>query len=178
MNLPCMITSIRILATVILLFLNPFSAGFYFTYTISGITDVADGYVARKTKQVSEFGAKLDSIADIIFYSVMVFKLFPVLWKSIPRVIWIVAFTVAAIRVISYIIAAIKYKRFASLHTYMNKITGFLFFLIPYTLNSAVFVAFSVLLCCVATFATLEELVIHIKSKEYNSNTKTILHTA
>jgi len=178
MNLPCMITSLRILATLIMLFLTPFSTGFYITYTISGITDVADGYVARKTNQVSEFGAKLDSVADIVFYSVMIFKLFPVLWEKIPGTIWAIAFTVLAIRLISYIVAAIKYKRFASLHTYMNKITGFLFFLIPYTVNAAVFVVFYVLLCVVATLGTLEELVIHIKSKEYKSNVKTLFRIA
>lgn len=178
MNLPCMITSIRILATVIMLFLNPLSPSFYFTYTISGITDVADGYVARKTKQVSEFGARLDSIADIIFYSVMVFKLFSILWKKIPAVIWCIAFTTVAVRLVSYALAAIKYKRFASLHTYMNKFTGFLFFLIPYTIKSGFFIAFAVLTCCVGTIATVEELVIHIKSKDYDSSVKTLLHRA
>ncbi len=176
MNLPCMITSIRILATVFMLFTKPFSGVFYLVYTLSGITDIADGYVARKTKQVSEFGARLDSIADIIFYSVMVFKLFSVLWSKVPCAVWSVAFAALVVRIASYILAAFKYKRFASLHTYMNKFTGFLFFLIPYTITCSFFDAFCVLTCCVGTIATAEELAIHVKSREYNSGIKSLVH--
>ena len=178
MNLPCMITSVRILATVIMFFMKPLSYAFYIVYSISGITDVLDGYVARKTKQVSEFGARLDSIADLLFYSVMVFKLFSVLWAKIPMEVWAIAFAVVGIRLISYIAAAVKYKRFASLHTYMNKVTGFLFFLIPYAIGFDVFVGFVVLTCVVGALASLEELVIHIKSKSYDSAVRTILHLA
>ena len=176
MNLPCMITSIRILTTALMLFTMPFSGVFYAIYTIAGITDIADGYVARKTNQITEFGARLDSIADIVFYSVMVYKIFPVLWDKAPIGLWCFAFAIVFVRLLSYIVAAVKHKCFTALHTYMNKFTGFLFFLIPYTIRFDVFIAFCVLTCIVGAVASVEELIIHIKGKSYNPQVKSLLY--
>jgi cardiolipin synthase len=41
---------------------------------VAGVTDILDGYVARKTKQVTKLGAQLDPVADkilamVVFYS-------------------------------------------------------------------------------------------------------------
>lgn len=118
------ITLLRIIGTFSLLFTESFSNMFFIIYTICGITDVLDGFVARVTNTSSEFGAKLDSAADLFFYAVMIVKVFPVLWDKLPRWLWLIALTAVAVRLASYLLAAIKYKRFASLHTYMNKFTG------------------------------------------------------
>src|SRR3989338_7821913 len=37
-------------------------------FIIAGITDAIDGYVARRFKQASRFGVKLDSFADYLIY--------------------------------------------------------------------------------------------------------------
>lgn len=80
----------------------------------------------------------------------------------------------ALLRIISYSAAAIKYRRFASLHTYMNKLTGFLVFTVPYV----IFLPFAQLLCliisAVAVIAAAEELIIHISAGEYNADAKTL----
>ena len=60
------ITCIRILCSIALLFCPALSVAFYALYITAGVSDMADGWVARKTNTVSEFGAKLDTIADII----------------------------------------------------------------------------------------------------------------
>ena len=73
------ITLLRISGTAVLLFLRPFSPAFFVVYTLTGVTDVLDGFVARKTGTASDFGAKLDSAADLLFYGVMLLKIFPVL---------------------------------------------------------------------------------------------------
>ena len=170
MNIPCLITCIRIIGTVLLLFTSPFTAAFYIIYTISGISDVLDGFVARKMNQTSEFGAKLDSVADMLFYAVMIFKIFPVLWSKLHIGIWYTAIGIALVRVSAYIVAAVKYKCFASLHTYLNKLTGFTVFTIPYTVHTRMFSAFCIVTCVIAALATVEELVIHIRNKEYVRN--------
>ena len=36
-------------------------------YLFCGITDMVDGTIARKTKSVSEWGARLDTLADNVF---------------------------------------------------------------------------------------------------------------
>ena len=69
------ITSLRIVGTIGLLFTVPFSKVFYVLYTFSGITDVLDGAVARITGTASSIGAELDSIADLIFYLVMMISI-------------------------------------------------------------------------------------------------------
>ena len=53
---------------------------FFAIYALTGLTDVLDGWIARKMGSASQFGAKLDSVADLIFYAVMLIMIFPILW--------------------------------------------------------------------------------------------------
>lgn len=46
-----------------------------------------DGTVARKTNTVSEFGSRLDTVADFIFMVVCLIKLLPIL--DVPVWLWI-----------------------------------------------------------------------------------------
>ena len=64
------ITGIRILVSAALLLCPVFSPIFYAMYLIAGLSDMADGIVARKTNSVSEFGSRFDSIADFVFVAV------------------------------------------------------------------------------------------------------------
>lgn len=164
-NIPNIITGIRILGTVCLLFLEPLSLIFYIVYTISGISDALDGWAARKMKLQSSFGSKLDSVADLLFYTVMMIKIFPVLWENLPKTIWIVVGIILILRLADYTVTAVKYRKFAALHTYMNKLTGALLFLLPYSIHLPILLPHSVVICAVALFATVQELAIHIKDK-------------
>ena len=71
------ITASRILFSVLLLFLPVLGAGFYVTYLLCGITDMIDGTIARKTGTVSEFGARLDTVADFVFLFASLAKFLP-----------------------------------------------------------------------------------------------------
>ncbi len=64
------ITGIRILVSAALLLCSVFSPILYAMYLIAGLSDMADGIVARKTNSVSEFGSRFDSIADFVFAAV------------------------------------------------------------------------------------------------------------
>ena len=59
-----------------LLFLPLGSVRFLAVYTIAGLTDVLDGWLARKTGTASPFGARLDSIADLLFYGILILRFF------------------------------------------------------------------------------------------------------
>ena len=83
------ITSSRVLFSLILLFTKAFSTSFYVLYIMAGITDVLDGIVARKFKLESEFGEKLDTVADICFVGATLYKLLPVLKMPIWLWLWI-----------------------------------------------------------------------------------------
>ena len=60
------ITGVRILCSIALLFCPAFSISFYSLYIIAGGSDMIDGAIARKTGTVSAFGAKFDTVADLI----------------------------------------------------------------------------------------------------------------
>ena len=64
------ITFSRILCSVCMLFCPGFSSCFYVMYLFCGFTDMVDGTIARKTKSVSEVGARLDTVGDIVFVAV------------------------------------------------------------------------------------------------------------
>lgn len=174
-NLPNYITTIRILGTIALLFMAPLTPEFLIIYAISGLTDAIDGTIARKMGTISDFGSKLDSIADMLLYLVMLVKIFPVLWVRLPHSIWIFVGVILFVRLCAYIVAAKKYRKFAAQHTYMNKITGLVVFLIPFAIATKFAVAYCWSVCVVAVAASLEELVIHITAKEYNPKRKSIL---
>ena len=159
------ITAVRMAASLILLIFPLRSAWFLAVYTLAGLTDALDGWLARKTGTASAFGARLDSIADLLFYGVLLLRLFPVLRQALPVSVWYVVTAVALVRMVAYAVAAVKYHRFASLHTWLNKLTGGAIFLLPYILAISTGVVYSWTVCALACAASLEELVIHLHQK-------------
>ena len=90
---------------------------------ISFVTDVLDGYVARRLNQVSESGSKLDSVADnLLILSGLVW-----LWLFRPA-IYLQNLVLCAVALTvwfsSLLVGAIKFKRFANLHLYSSKVAG------------------------------------------------------
>ena len=114
-----------------------------------------DGTVARKTGKASEFGAKLDSIADIVFVVICLIKLLPVI--SIPTWLYVWIGIVALIRIINIVSGLIMQKRFVMLHTIMNKVTGLLLFILPLTVHFVEIKYTAIPVCAVATFAAIQE---------------------
>ena len=64
------ITGLRILVSAVLMFCPVFSPVFYALYLIAGLSDMADGIIARRTNSVSEFGSRFDGVADLVFVAV------------------------------------------------------------------------------------------------------------
>ena len=127
------ITGIRNICSILLLIFPVFSPVFYILYIIAGLSDILDGMVARKTKTTSEFGSKLDTIADFILVIVCLIKIIPTIEISIWLIVWIII--IAVIKIINLIFVYVLQKKFVILHTIMNKITGVLLFIFPLTLK-------------------------------------------
>lgn len=70
LSLPNMLTAFRFFSAPILLWMawNGQGLAFMILLAVAFLTDVLDGLIARMTHQVSEFGARLDSWADIVNY--------------------------------------------------------------------------------------------------------------
>ena len=149
------ITIIRILCSIALLFFPAFSAVFYVLYITAGISDMVDGWVARRTHTVSELGAKLDTIADIVFVIVCLVKLLPVLDIAVWLYVWIGV--IALIKIINIISGFVVQKQFVSVHSTMNKITGLLLFVFPLTLAFIDLKYSAAVVCAFATFAAIQE---------------------
>ena len=126
------ITGIRIVISVMLLFCPALSPVFLIFYIIAGIADMADGAVARKTGTVSEFGSKLDTVADAVFVAVCLIKMLPVLHVPAWLYIWITV--IAFIKAANIAVGYIRHKEFISVHSMINKVTGGLLFIFPLTL--------------------------------------------
>lgn len=149
------ITCIRILCSIAILFCPVFSAAFYSLYISAGLTDIMDGWVARKTNTASEFGAKLDTMADIVFVIVCLFKLLPVM--GIPVWLYVWMGVIALIKVINIVSGYVVQKQFVSVHSVMNKVTGALLFLLPLTLSFIDIKYSATVVCIIATFAAVQE---------------------
>ena len=114
---------------------------------------MVDGTIARKTNFVSEFGARLDTTSDFIFFAVALIKLLPVI--HIPK--WILVWVVVIIKICNVILGFIYKKKLISLHTVMNKITGMLLFLLPPTLQFIESRYSFAVVCIIATIAAIQE---------------------
>ena len=99
------LTGCRIFGSILLMFFPAFSLGFYITYLLCGFSDMIDGTIARKTNSTSRFGSQLDTIADLTFVVVSLFKLMPAI--HIPGWLWIWGGVIAIIK-ISNILCGIK----------------------------------------------------------------------
>lgn len=174
-NIADAMTLIRMAASVLLLFLPLGSFWFFLAYIIAGVTDALDGWLARRTGKASEFGARLDSAADLLFYGVLLVRFFPVLWQLLPGEIWYVVTAAVLIRLASYTAAAVKYRRFAALHTWLNKMTGFGVFLLPFMLAVSEGVSYSWMVSTLALASSAEELAIHLSRNKYAPNRKSLL---
>ena len=149
------VTSIRILCSIALLFCPAFSPDFYALYLTAGVSDMVDGWVARRTHTASELGAKLDTIADIVFVIVCLVKMLPVL--NIPVWLYVWIGVIALIKIINIISGFVVQKRFVSVHSIMNKTTGLLLFVFPLTISFIDLKYSAAVLCFIATFAAIQE---------------------
>ena len=149
------ITAIRIVCAVALLFCAPFSPTFYGLYVAAGLSDMLDGPIARRTHGASAFGAKLDTVADLVFVVVCLIKLLPTL--DIP--VWLSVWTagIALVKGINLASGFVMQKRLVAVHSPMNRITGVLLFLLPLTLPIVELNHSAPLVCTAATFAALQE---------------------
>jgi len=98
-------------------------------FLLMGLTDCLDGWIARRRRQASEFGAKLDGIADLVFYpcsALTLVILFPA--YLIPNLPYIAATLVA----LGIVIVTSRWRcgRVILLHTTLARWSGVLVFLL------------------------------------------------
>jgi len=145
---------------------------YFILLTINLITDILDGFIARRFNLQTEFGARLDAFADIgmyilAFLGVLVFKAH----EFEPHIYSLSIFF--AVFVLPKIIALRKFGSFPSLHLYSSKIGGYVqgfFFLSLFTYGfSSIFYYIMII---TGIFSFIEQIVIILMVKQMKSNMK------
>ena len=151
--LPNIMTLLRIAGSLGLLFCDVANDSFWIIYALCSISDIADGWLARKLKCVTKTGALLDSLADICFVACLCPLLLPIL--ELPQWLWLWAGVIVAIKIVNQTSALVMYGCFQFPHTLANKITGFLLFIaVPMTFQSIIPIT---IVAAIASFAAIHE---------------------
>lgn len=175
-NIPNILSVYRlcILPALVWLVVEDLQKLFTLLFVISLITDILDGYIARKFKLQTPIGARLDSLADIGTVILGVTGMFRFEYTAIEP--YLLPFLMVVFIYFSVIITALlKFRRISSLHLYSSKIAAYLqgiffFILFCFGFNKLVFwIMFGV-----AIGSYLEELVILFLLKQLKENVKGI----
>lgn len=142
----------------------------FFVILFGGFSDVADGFIARKLNQVSEFGAKLDSFADFIYYGCFLF-VFWVVYASESKVYEMLMVLSIIFLACAYVITFFRFKKFASFHLLSMKFSAFIayaaiIYSLLFNLN-LVFIKISLIAWFIACFETFVASIL-IKKIVYN----------
>ncbi|MBQ8740512.1 MAG: CDP-alcohol phosphatidyltransferase family protein [Clostridia bacterium] len=112
-------------------------------FIISGLTDIVDGFIARKFNMISDFGKAFDPVADKLTQIVMLFCLvtrFPLM--LIPLVILIIKEVLAAImnmitlKKAGYVVAAVWHGKVNTVLLYSTMFIHIVWFTIPPTVSN------------------------------------------
>ena len=139
-------------------------------YIFCGITDILDGFIARKINATSELGSKLDSFADMIIIFVVLFKFIPIMNLNLFMIVWLICVTI--LKSLCILVVFIRFNQFGIVHTYMNKISVSLIFIYPILnyFTSSKFYIFIIFIF--ASITAIEEILIDFTMKSLELDKK------
>ena len=155
MNLPNLLSASRIALCLPLLLVDAMTVPFWVLYVVAGVTDMLDGFLARRWGVESRFGARLDSMADFVFVLAVAYKLFP--WLKLPAALWMMIGLIALVKAVNAVSSYVVNHKIAFLHTKANKLTGFLLFIGVMAIGQACFIPVAWTIACIALFAAIQE---------------------
>ena len=154
-QVPNLLSASRIALCLPLLLVDAMTLPFWVLYLIAGLTDMLDGFLARRWGVESMFGARLDSFADFVFVIAVGYKLFPYL--KLSPTLWMMIGLIALVKVINAVSSYVLKHRIVFLHTKANKLTGFFLFICMMTIGQSYFITIAWIVACIALFAAIQE---------------------
>ena len=154
-RIPDLLSMSRIVLCLPLLMVDAMTVPFWVLYVIAGLTDILDGFLARRWGVESKLGARLDSLADFVFVLTVGYKFFPLL--KLPATLWMMIGLIALVKASNAISSYVVKHRIEYLHTKANKLTGFLLFIGMMTIGQSYFVPVAWVIACIALFAAIQE---------------------
>ena len=128
------ITLFRLIGGLALIPFDVSDQSFLIIYALCGFSDCVDGFVARTLKITSDLGRKLDSISDLVLYSVMLIKVWPLLTDTLSHSVILAILGLMAFRAILMALYGISRHHLLSTHSLFNKITSIMMFFLPFAL--------------------------------------------
>jgi len=128
-NLPNLLSFSRLVGTPALFWLArlPDQRWVAVCFAVLGLTDALDGHLARRWQQTSEFGSRLDGIADLVFYpsgALLLLWLFP---QYLTPNLGYIGLTLLLLLAVN-LYPRVRFGRFILLHTHLARWSGVLAF--------------------------------------------------
>ena len=174
LTIPNILSAYRIVTFPMLLFfaIDRHEDLFVLFLMINLLTDILDGLIARVFKMQTEFGARLDSIADIGTYLLAIIGIF--IFKANdfePHLtsFYLFVFLFASANILSLI----KFRRLPSLHLYSWKIGGYIqgfFFFVLFVIDFNIFFYYFMIVWGILAFC--EHIYIQLLLKQMQLNAK------
>lgn len=178
-NVPNALSVFRLVGVPLLFWLVTFPEPWWFLgwFIILGLTDSLDGALARKWNQTSEFGAFLDTIADLAYYFSAAWFLYFLFPDYItPNLGYLTVLLVMFGIVLIYTL--VRFRKVHMLHTHISRFSGVLVFIAmiaSFFMDTTLVVRTVILLY---TFAFIEFMLIFILYGEVSANTRSIFVAA
>ena len=148
---------------------------FLIMFILIGVTDKLDGTLARYLNQTSSLGAKLDTMADMVFYP------FIALWlyrfeSTVVGEWWILVYILLGLFFLKMILGKVKFGEIPSFHTIGGKTfaASLFFFMITAILYPDIAERLFPILCAIGYLNQLEEMYIFITRDNVDENIKSV----
>ena len=169
--IPNVLTFSRIGLSIVLLLIPFGTTVFAALYLLCGLTDVLDGFLARRLHAESETGAALDSLADVCLTALIIVTVLRRTDADLPVLIAVGG--VFVLRAGNAVVSRLRFGRVLSIHTVANKAAGLLLYACPLLLPW-LYPAILWLAGGAALLASLEELLILLGPEKPDVNRRSI----
>ena len=173
-TIPNIISSYRLLVDpVILYFIIAGKENLFSIFLIINLlSDALDGFLARRLKQETELGAKLDGFADnftyvLAFIGIFVFKMEDIRPHMVSFIFMI------TMLVSTVIVSLVRFRKFPSYHLYTTKIGGYIeggFFILLFSVGFIT--PYYYLVVAWAVMGAIECIIINLMIPEMRSDIK------
>jgi cardiolipin synthase (CMP-forming) len=145
---------------------------FFIFFVINLITDVIDGFTARRLKMETNLGSRLDSMADNLTYILAFTGIFIFKWDNFePHKTSFFIFI--GLLVFTVILSLIKFGKFPSFHLYSTKAAGYIegtFFICLFTIGFIT--PYYYVMITAGIIGAIEHIIIQLIIPEMRSNVK------
>lgn len=144
-------------------------------FILIGVTDKLDGTIARYLNQTSHLGAKLDTMADMVFYPLIALWLY----RFSPQVVegwWYLVYVLMALFFIKMVLGKQKFGEIPVFHTIGGKTfaASLYFFMIIAILYPGLASQVFPVLCVIGYINQIEEMYIFITRDSVDENIRSV----